>query len=103
MRIYTLYTNQFRCLHFSCERQMLAAGANPSAGTDAPTGASGSTPASASTGTVDAKGQDSGAVEDHETVAILDAGAQYGKVIDRRVRELCVHSEILPLSSSPGI
>src|SRR3989337_2806623 len=34
-----------------------------------------------------------------ERVAILDAGAQYLKLIDARVRELGVYTEILPLDT----
>ena len=36
-------------------------------------------------------------------VAILDAGAQYGKVIDRKIRELCFESHILPLNASLSV
>lgn len=41
---------------------------------------------------------ENGAVH-NERLVILDAGAQYGKVIDRKIRELKVKSELLPLDT----
>ncbi|MFM7469357.1 MAG: glutamine-hydrolyzing GMP synthase [Vampirovibrionales bacterium] len=37
------------------------------------------------------------ALTPQDKIAILDCGAQYTKVIDRRVRELCIASEIFPV------
>lgn len=36
---------------------------------------------------------------EYDKVAILDAGSQYAKVIDRRIRELFVCSELIPLQT----
>ncbi|CAF0785237.1 unnamed protein product [Adineta steineri] len=38
--------------------------------------------------------------DNYDKVAILDAGSQYAKVIDRRIRELSVYSELVPLQIS---
>lgn len=38
-----------------------------------------------------------------DSVAILDCGGQYTKVIDRKIRELGVRSEIFPLDVSPSV
>ena len=55
----------------------------------------GSTPSSPSTPPMSPLPAGSGA----DKVILLDAGAQYGKVIDRRCRELLVESHIKPLAT----
>ena len=36
----------------------------------------------------------------HDRVAILDCGSQFGKVIDRKCRELKVESVVMPLETT---
>ncbi|GAB6018698.1 hypothetical protein CHUAL_000374 [Chamberlinius hualienensis] len=38
-------------------------------------------------------------VVNSERVAILDAGSQFGKLIDRKIRELCIEAVFLPLNT----
>jgi hypothetical protein len=47
---------------------------------------------------MDGNGEMDGSVPPSPQVLILDIGSQYSKLIDRKVRELRVHSEIVPLN-----